>query len=167
MDEKQVKDSFTFYKYETPKVWSDHHKQRGKQNLHMGSCGGLNVGVQVVLKGGETNSHAHPGSESSWFVLGGRVKFYGAGDTLVAELGKGQGIFIPAGVPYWFESASKEVLELFHITSRVPGGKRGRVNFEPMLNQQNHRAHEQRGSRDATPEELAAGRVIKEGAPAE
>ncbi|HWP57030.1 MAG TPA: cupin domain-containing protein [Candidatus Acidoferrales bacterium] len=160
MDERGIKESFQIYKYEMPQVWSERDKQRGKQNLHMGSCGGLNVGVQVCLKGGETNLHAHPGSESSWFVLGGRVKFYGAENILVAELGKGEGIFVPAGVPYWFESASEEPLEILHITSRVPGGKRGRVNFEPLLKQQDHRAHEQRGSRDATPEELAAGRVL-------
>jgi mannose-6-phosphate isomerase-like protein (cupin superfamily) len=160
MDEKQVKESFSFYKYEMPKDWSEQQKQRGKQNLHMGSCGGLNIGVQTVLRGGETNLHAHPGSESSWFVLGGRVKFYGAGNTLVGEIGKGEGIFVPAGVPYWFESASDEPLELLHITSRVPGGQRGRVNFEPMLNQQNHRFHEQRGSRDATADEMVAGRVV-------
>jgi mannose-6-phosphate isomerase-like protein (cupin superfamily) len=159
MDEKQVKESFSFYKYEMPQVWSEQQKQRGKQNLHMGSVGGLNIGVQVVLRGGETNLHAHPGSESLWFVLRGRVKFYGAGDTLVREMGKGEGIFVPAGVPYWFESASEEPLELLHITSRIPGGQRGRLNFEPMLAQQSRRVHDQRGSRDATPEELAAGRT--------
>src|SRR5262245_30298123 len=48
MDEKQVKESFSFYKYAMPEVWSEQQKQRGKQNLHMGSVGGLNIGVQVV-----------------------------------------------------------------------------------------------------------------------
>ena len=37
-------------------------KKRGKQNLYLGICGGLNIGVQVVIKGGETNLHAHPGN---------------------------------------------------------------------------------------------------------
>ena len=157
MDEKQVKDSFTIYKYESPRVWSEKNKQRGKQNLHLGSCGGLNVGVQVVIRGGETNLHAHPGIDSSWFVLSGRVKFYGAGDTLVANLGKGEGIFIPRGVPYWFESGSEETLEILHITS----GQRGRVNFEPIKAHQDRQLQERRGSRHATPEELEAGLVLE------
>jgi quercetin dioxygenase-like cupin family protein len=157
MDEKQVKDSFKIYRYEQPQVWSDKNKQRGKQNLHLGHCGGLNVGVQVVIKGGETNLHAHPGFDSSWFVLSGRIKFYGTGDTLVADLGKGEGIFIPRGVPYWFESGSDETLEVLHITS----GERGRVNFEPIKPHQDRQLQERRGSRHATQDELEAGHVLE------
>ncbi len=157
MDEKQVKDSFTIYKYDSSRDWSEKDKKHGKQNLHLGSSGGLNVGVQVVIKGGETNLHAHPGVESSWFVLAGRVKFYGAGDTLVADLGKGEGVFIPAGIPYWFESGSEEKLEILHITS----GQRGRVNFEPIKAHQERQLQERRGARHATVEEMEAGRVLE------
>ena len=81
----------------------------------------------MVIRGGETILHAHPGIDSSWLVLSGRVKFYGAGDTLVADLGKGEGIFIPRGVPYWFESGTEETLEILHITS----GQRGRSTLSP------------------------------------
>src|SRR4029450_10405832 len=115
MDEKQVKDSFKIYKYDSARDFSERDTKRGKQNLHLGSCGGLNVGVpvaikggEVVMKGGETNLHARPGFDSSWYVLSGRVKFYGAGDTLVADLGKGEGLFIPRAVPYWFEAGRGE-----------------------------------------------------------
>jgi mannose-6-phosphate isomerase-like protein (cupin superfamily) len=157
MDEKQVKDSFTVYKYDSAQEWSERDIKRGKRNLHLGSSGGLNVGVQVVIRGGETNLHAHPNIDSSWFVLSGRVKFYGTGDALVAELGKGEGIFIPRGVPYWFESGSEETLEILHITS----GQRGRVNFEPVKAHQERQLQERKGSRHATQEELEAGHVLE------
>jgi mannose-6-phosphate isomerase-like protein (cupin superfamily) len=157
MDEKQVKNSFKIYKYDSSREWAERDIKRGKQNLHLGSCGGLNVGVQVVIKGGETNLHAHPGFDSSWYVLSGRVKFYGAGDTLVADLAKGEGVFIPRGVPYWFESASDEKLEILHITS----GERGHVNFEPIKAHQERQLQQRRDARHATPEEMQAGHVLE------
>jgi mannose-6-phosphate isomerase-like protein (cupin superfamily) len=39
-------------------------------------------------------------------------------DVLVAELGPGEGVAIPKGVPYWFDNKEEEPLELYHITSR-------------------------------------------------
>ena len=72
----------------------------------------LGMAVQVVSKeGGETNLHAHSGQDAVWFVLNGRAKFYGKdGDSV--ELGPKSALFIPKGVPYWFESASEEPLEI-------------------------------------------------------
>ncbi len=46
------------------------------------------LAVQVVHEGGENNLHYHNNSDTTWFVLRGRVKFYGPGDVLIAELGR-------------------------------------------------------------------------------
>ena len=44
--------------------------------------------IQVVKKdGGENNLHYHTNSDTTWFVLKGRVRFYGAGDALLGEFG--------------------------------------------------------------------------------
>src|SRR5437868_4217777 len=71
--------------------------------------------VQVVNKGGDNKHHSHGYLDGFWFVLKGRVRFYSDFNTLEAELGPNEGILIPRGVKYWFESASSEQLELLQI----------------------------------------------------
>jgi mannose-6-phosphate isomerase-like protein (cupin superfamily) len=74
--------------------------------------------VQVVKKdGGETNLHSHSHLDGFWFVLSGRARFYGDGDALLGDLGPHEGILLPRGSKYWFESASDEPLELLQIES--------------------------------------------------
>jgi quercetin dioxygenase-like cupin family protein len=73
--------------------------------------------VQVLREGGETNLHSHTHMDGFWMVLSGRAKFYTEGDRLIADLGKYEGVLIPRGYPYWFESASEEPLELLQVES--------------------------------------------------
>lgn len=77
--------------------------------------------VQVVRSGGETNLHAHPSLDGFWFVLSGRARFYTTESELVAEIGRFEGVLIPRGLPYWFESAGEEELEILQLeASSVP-----------------------------------------------
>jgi len=78
----------------------------------------MKVQVQVVKNGGENNLHTHTGEDAFWYVISGAVKFYGEGDTLVGEYKKGEGILIPRGYKYWFESASQEPLEILRVTAK-------------------------------------------------
>jgi mannose-6-phosphate isomerase-like protein (cupin superfamily) len=71
--------------------------------------------VQVIREGGENSLHSHSAMDGFWFVLRGRARFYGAGDTLIAEIGQHEGVFVPRNVPYWFESAGDELLELLQV----------------------------------------------------
>ena len=71
--------------------------------------------VQVIREGGENTLHSHAGMDGFWFVLRGRARFHGAGDKLIAEIGQHEGVFVPRNVPYWFESASDELLELLQV----------------------------------------------------
>jgi mannose-6-phosphate isomerase-like protein (cupin superfamily) len=112
----------------------------------------LGIGVQVVSPhGGETNMHAHSGIDSTWFVLSGRARFYGYGDELVGEFGRNEGVFIPKGVPYWFEAVGEEPLEILHITARDKSVSNDRVDYAPPRERQ--RGMEGRG-RPPTEEEL-------------
>ena len=114
----------------------------------------LGVSVQVVRpQDGETNMHAHAGMDSCWYVLRGRARFYGFGDELVAEAGRDEGVFIPKGVPYWFEAAGDEPLEVLHITARDKNMANDRVNYRPALERQ---AAFDQGGRAPTEEELRA-----------
>src|ERR1044072_4271923 len=71
----------------------------------------MKVQVQVVKNGGENNLHTHTGEDAFWYVISGAVKFYGEGDKLVGEYKKGEGILIPRGYKYWFESAASDPLD--------------------------------------------------------
>ncbi|MBL0422425.1 cupin domain-containing protein [Ramlibacter sp. AW1] len=87
--------------------------------------------VQLVKKGGENNLHSHSAMDGLWFVLKGRVRFYGEKDVLLGEFGPHEGVFIPRGVSYWFESSSDEVLEILQVESFVKGAAGKRIDHEP------------------------------------
>ena len=71
--------------------------------------------VQVLSSGGENNLHSHGHLDGFWMVLKGRARFYGEGDKLLADLGPHEGILLPRNFKYWFESSSREPLELLQI----------------------------------------------------
>ena len=78
----------------------------------------MKVQVQVVKDGGENNLHSHTGDDAFWYVMSGAVKFYGEGDEVIGEFNKGEGILIPRGFKYWFESSSSEPLEILRVTAK-------------------------------------------------
>ena len=91
----------------------------------------MKVQVQVVKSGGENNLHTHTGEDAFWYVISGAVKFYGEGDQLVGEYKKGEGVLIPRGYKYWFESASQEPLEILRVTARDQNIDNKRVDLSP------------------------------------
>ena len=93
---------------------------QGKTSTRLVRTDHLNSGVQVVAQGGETNLHAHSSQDEIWFVLEGEATFYTEGDTLVARLGKHEGLLIPHNTAYWFESSSKDNLVLLRFGAAVP-----------------------------------------------
>lgn len=88
--------------------------------------------VQIVREGGENNLHSHKGMDGFWMVLRGRVKFYGPGDELLAELAQHEGILLPRGSEYWFESSGDEDLELLQMAAFEKGVKVERVDKAPQ-----------------------------------
>jgi mannose-6-phosphate isomerase-like protein (cupin superfamily) len=94
--------------------------KHGKTSTRLVRTDHLNSGVQVVAEGGETNLHAHTGQDEIWFVLSGAATFYTEGNAVVARLGKHDGLLIPHGAPYWFESSSDENLVIMRFGAAVP-----------------------------------------------
>ena len=92
----------------------------------------MKVQVQVVKNGGENNLHTHTGEDAFWYVISGAVKFYGEGDKLVGEYKKGEGILVPRGYKYWFESASQEPLEILRVTAKDQNIDNKRVDLSPQ-----------------------------------
>ena len=100
------------FKYETPQF------DGVKKTVQVCNSDLMKVQVQVVKEGGENNLHSHTGDDAFWYVISGAVKFYGEGDRIIGEYKKGEGILIPRGFKYWFESASSEALEILRVTAK-------------------------------------------------
>lgn len=108
----QATPTFQLFKYQKP----DSAGRAAKHFVWLARTDRIIADVQVLKEGGENNLHSHAHMDGFWFVLGGRVRFYGGHDNqLIAELGKHEGILVPRDFPYWFESAGDEELELLQV----------------------------------------------------
>lgn len=110
------------FRYQTPQF------EGVKKTLQVCNSDLMKVQVQVVKDGGENNLHTHTGDDAFWYVINGAVKFYGEGDRLVGEYKKGEGILIPRGYKYWFESAAPEPLEILRVTAKDQNVENQRVD---------------------------------------
>ncbi|MGE0117333.1 MAG: cupin domain-containing protein [Dongiaceae bacterium] len=89
--------------------------------------------VQIVKqKGGENNLHYHTHVETLWWVIKGRVRFYGPNDAVIGEFGPNEGVITPRYSRYWFENAESEDLELLQVAaSDTVQHKSGRTDVAP------------------------------------
>ena len=117
--------SYQVFKYEKPDDMPG-----GKAIVQLAGSDVIRGRVQVVREGGENNLHSHRGMDGFWMVLSGRVRFYGPEDVLIGDFGKYEGILIPRGEQYWFESASDEELEILQMAGFEMGTKVERVDAE-------------------------------------
>lgn len=74
----------------------------------------LEVVLGVVAKGGGALKHSHPGIEQACYVLEGRARVEVA-DHFTAEVGPGDTVFFPAGVPHVFTTISEEPVKVLVI----------------------------------------------------
>jgi quercetin dioxygenase-like cupin family protein len=74
----------------------------------------LEVVLGVVAKGGGALKHSHPGIEQACYVLAGRARVE-VGDSYVDEVGPGDTVFFPAGVPHVFTTVSDEPVRVLVI----------------------------------------------------
>ena len=102
------------FRYETPQMPTD-GRHVGKYVVRLARTDRMLANVQVLKHGGENNLHSHPHLDGLWMVLKGRVRFYGEGDVVIAELGEREGVLIPRHYKYWFEAVGDEVLELLQV----------------------------------------------------
>jgi mannose-6-phosphate isomerase-like protein (cupin superfamily) len=99
------------FRYQTPKF------EGAQAKVWLARSDIMFAAVKAIREGGENNLHSHTALDGFWFVLKGRARFYGEGDALIGDLGPNEGIFLPRGVMYWFESAGGEMLEILQVES--------------------------------------------------
>lgn len=126
-------DDAQLYRYERP-------DRDDPTKLHVDLCRTdiLRGSVQIVGEEGANNLHSHKGEDGFWFVLAGRARFYTAGDEVIGEFGRHEGVLTPRDFPYWFESVGEDSLEILRVgahdkTIETPG----RVDHEGSLEGRN------------------------------
>ncbi|MGY9005303.1 MAG: cupin domain-containing protein [Alphaproteobacteria bacterium] len=118
----------TTFKYEKPE-----NLPGDKMIVQLAGSDVIRGRVQVVRRGGENNLHSHDGMDGFWMTLKGRVRFYGVNDEVIGEFGPMEGILIPSGVQYWFESADEsQDLELLQMAGFDKGTNLRRVDAAPQ-----------------------------------
>lgn len=85
----------------------------------------LEVLLGTVAKAGGALKHSHPGIEQVCYMLEGRARVE-VGDDPPAELGPGDSVFFPAGVPHVFTTISAEPVKVLVIYA-PPYEERGAV----------------------------------------
>ena len=112
----------------------------GQTNTPVAGTDLLKVRVKVYAEGGENELHAHFDEDHSFVVLQGQATFHDhAGNTNVVN--KYEGILLPKGAYYYFQSTGNENLVLLRMgAGRKPGdefrlGTQGR----PLTAEENKR----------------------------
>lgn len=78
--------------------------------------------IKVYGKGGENKLHSHLNQDHSFVVLDGKACFHGPrGEKRTIK--RNQGILLPAGSYYWFESVGKDPLVLLRVGALVDASK--------------------------------------------
>ena len=86
--------------------------------------------IKVYAKGGENQLHAHPYQDHSFIVLSGGARFHGPRGE-ARELGPNEGIFLPKGCFYWFETISDDPMVLLRLGATVAPDKHPDTRIMP------------------------------------
>lgn len=133
MDDNTTNAADTQPAYQTFSYKTPDNLRNGKGIVQLAKSDIIRGRVQIVREGGENNLHSHKGMDGFWMVLRGRVKFYGPGDVEIGEFGQHEGILIPRGAQYWFESSDpNEPLEILQMAAFEKGVKVERVDVAPQ-----------------------------------
>jgi quercetin dioxygenase-like cupin family protein len=125
---KQEKKKPSFFKMRAQML------EQGRTNTLLARTENMWATLKVYASGGENGLHTHPNEDHTFFVLQGKARYYDA-DGGYTDVGRHEGIMLPAGAYYWFEAISKEPLVLVRVGCKVgPQDAGGRLNAqgEPM-----------------------------------
>ena len=87
---------------------------KGRSDYVLAKTDQMTVRIKCYAQGGENVLHAHPGEDHSFIVLAGKARFFDK-EGGASELGRNEGIMIPRGVYYKFQSCGDEPLVLLRV----------------------------------------------------
>ena len=91
----------------------------------------VTVTGKVYAEGGENALHTHTKQDHGFLVLAGEATFFDENDT-PRVLGPYEGILLPAGAYYWFQSSGEGNLVMLRLAGQLDSGPKGddRINLE-------------------------------------
>jgi mannose-6-phosphate isomerase-like protein (cupin superfamily) len=110
----------TYFSLRTP------YLAEGRSNETVASTDQLAIRVKVYAEGGENALHAHEQEDHAFVVLEGKATFYDD-DGAAREIGPYEGVMIPHGKYYRFESTGDQNLVLLRVGSGKPSSGNDRV----------------------------------------
>jgi len=87
----------------------------------------MTIIAKVYAEGGENGMHNHPHEDHSFIVFEGEATFHIESDDNIKVVGRYEGIMLPKGVNYWFQSSADQNLVMVRVGARYPGEKAGRL----------------------------------------
>lgn len=105
-------DAVTF-KVKTPRI------SGGRSHMPLVRTDHLVSGLNYYAVGRKNKLHTHPGEDHLFVVLDGEATFYDR-EERPTVLKKGEGILLPEGWYYWFQSSGDEPLALLRCSALKP-----------------------------------------------
>lgn len=96
---------------------------KGQYSQSLGETDGFWAKIKIYAGGGENALHAHFDQAHSFVVLEGQMTYYDR-DGTATVLNKYEGVMIPRGVFYRFESTSEENLVMLRFAAGTQTGAR-------------------------------------------
>ena len=83
--------------------------------------------VKVYAEGGENGLHTHPNQDHIFVILAGEATFHLGVEERQQVVRKHEGIMLPAGAFYRFETSSDEPLVLLRVGASMPDTNQDRI----------------------------------------
>ncbi|ABG51314.1 Cupin 2, conserved barrel [Trichodesmium erythraeum IMS101] len=87
---------------------------KGRSDYTIAKTDLMSVRIKCYAQGGENVLHSHPGEDHTFIVLAGKARFFGK-DGEVGVFSINQGIMLPRGCFYKFQSCGDEPLVLLRV----------------------------------------------------
>jgi mannose-6-phosphate isomerase-like protein (cupin superfamily) len=102
---------------------------QGRLDTVLANTDMMQVRIKVYAEGGENALHTHLAEDHTFVILQGKARFYDR-QGVTGELGRYEGILLPRGAFYKFESCGDEPLVLLRVGSKHPNMHNERVDIE-------------------------------------
>jgi mannose-6-phosphate isomerase-like protein (cupin superfamily) len=109
-----------FFKLRTPLL------SKGRQDTELTRTETMRVWMKCYAEGGENVLHAHPSEDHIFVILQGQARFHDKDET-ERVLGRNEGIMLPRGTFYYFESCGDEPLVMLRVGAYVEPPKVARI----------------------------------------
>jgi len=116
---------------------------KGRLDTVLSQTDTMRVWMKCYAEGGENALHAHPSEDHIFVILQGQARFHDRDDN-TRVLGRHEGIMLPRGVYYRFESCGDEPLVMLRVGAYTERPTVARLDIEgrPMPGDSKENLHE-------------------------